>query len=858
MISLERGFVRLSCGMGLAAWLSLLLAELGRLSAEALLMALVALLSATLLVAAVIRSREGVRWPAIAGATARRPRRETRPGWREILGPALVLVAAALVFFPAYETVVWADDSTAYLNFAEQIHQSGGLTFEDPLLQRIPEEQRARLFRNSMPEDATGEYARFPGGFLIPDIGEARVTAGFSPLFPVLQAAMRGILGPAGMLLVAPLFGLLSVAAVFLLGSALGGRSAGYLAAVLLTVSLPQIWFSRYGLPEPVAQFFVLSGALALIVSRHRRSPVFCALAGALLGMGALAKVDLLVLTGVSLLVFAGGVLLAHGRWPKGLGWFLAGFGLPVTHLVIHYSIFSSHYVGYVAGRLRRSFLAQLWSGVAGQGWTVGMLVLAALLVGLLLGAALALLRRIVPTYREGRNGRSRWKPATGPRLLGAALLGLAAANLVNYFASTRFTGVGTARWLGVNLSWPLLGLAVVGGARLLARGGSDWRRWLLPVLATIVGVLYVYNPHTSPGELWSFRRFVPVVVPSVAVLGAVGATSLTGMSLTRRMDPGRVRAIAGLLAAALVLVVAAPSLILLGDRPWAGAREWLRDLASRYPADSLVLVSPELAGTHLAMSLGYLHDLDAVLVQEHRPDPGVLQPLIQDALSSGRNVHLVLGSRGFELYAPRLSLELRHEDDLVVAGLEETGGGGLRRIGDRSMPLTLVGVGLRPAGPPRSIDIGDRLEDMLFRPRGFHAPERPARDAAAFRWTGTVASLTLPAFREARLLLASGRRGSVEPPAIDVRLDDELVVARRPVPEEKTWVTVRKPPPVSNQPVELTIRSDTFNPRREGMSDDPRDLGVMLYEVEIDPAPGLSGRVGSARPDPGAASRNR
>ena len=74
------------------------------------------------------------------------------------------------------------------------------------LLRPLLPADRAELFLNRVPLDTTGQFARFPGGFLIPDITDPTVTAGFSPLFPVLTALGHALAGPQGALVVASLF----------------------------------------------------------------------------------------------------------------------------------------------------------------------------------------------------------------------------------------------------------------------------------------------------------------------------------------------------------------------------------------------------------------------------------------------------------------------------------------------------------------------------------------------------------------------------------------------------------------------------------------------------------------------------
>ena len=183
----ERWFLRVMLGVSVVAWLALLLAELGqfRLGLLALLLTIGAF-GLSLLVYAFRAS------PATPTAAA---------GW---LKPALaatagILLCAAL-FLPPYETAVAGGDATVYLNFGRQIAHHGALEFEDALLRPLSIASRAELFLNRVPLDATGQFVRFPGGFLIADIADPTVTAGFSPLFPVLTALGHAVGSPRGRL----------------------------------------------------------------------------------------------------------------------------------------------------------------------------------------------------------------------------------------------------------------------------------------------------------------------------------------------------------------------------------------------------------------------------------------------------------------------------------------------------------------------------------------------------------------------------------------------------------------------------------------------------------------------------------
>ena len=172
---LERWFLRVMLGVSVVAWLALLLAELGqfRLGPLALLLTIGAF-GLSLLVYAFRAS------PATPTAAA---------GWRTpaLAATAGILLCAAL-FLPPYKTAVAGGDATVYLNFGRQIARHGALEFEDDLLRSLSIASRAELFLNRVPLDTTGQFARFPGGFLIADIADPTVTAGF---FPVVSGPHR-------------------------------------------------------------------------------------------------------------------------------------------------------------------------------------------------------------------------------------------------------------------------------------------------------------------------------------------------------------------------------------------------------------------------------------------------------------------------------------------------------------------------------------------------------------------------------------------------------------------------------------------------------------------------------------------
>ena len=796
----ERWFLRVMLGVSVVAWLALLLAEVGQFRLA--LLGFLLTTGAVGLSLLVYAFRADPAGPAARGG-----------GLKPALATAAGILLCAALFLPPYETAVAGGDATVYLNFGRQIAHQGALEFEDALLRPLSPASRTALFLNRVPADMTGPFARFPGGFLIPDIADPTVTAGFSPLFPVLTALGHALAGPQGALVVAPLFATLSLIGLWCVARRLGGVHAAWLAATLTAVSLPQMWFAKLSVPETVAQCFVMAGVLAWLVASARRAPRWALAAGWFFGLAGFAKVDLLVLLTVVLLAVVAARLLTRARLgtPLLLLALLAAFGLLAAHNLVHYLSFASHYRPYVAYLIQTSSVLHLLRESARV--QVGV----ALAGGLLIVAGVAALRR--PAWRWPR------------RLWGLAAVAVLVAYGVNYVTTTAGRLDETIVWLSWYVSWPVLGLAALGLTGLVRTRRADAPPGLVLVglLLGVVGLQYLYDPLETGLQIGSMRRYVPVVLPLTMLFGA-----LTVVTLLARVPAATYRLGLTLAAGALLVgLVARPSLAVVGQPLWDDALAQTAQVARRFPDRAVVLMSPDLAGTHIPTSLTYLHDVDAILVQERNPNDQVMRRVIRDWLARARPVFVVVGPRDFSFFAPDLALAPAGRAHIDLRALERTS----RRVPHAVVPtpiqLQLFRV-TRTVGSDRTaVDVGTPADDLLYDLRGFHAPERdqdPAR--GTFRWTGPRASLTLPRGDSVTLVVAGARPPGTSPAEIAVWIGERLI-AERVIAETPETIRLNLPETSEPGPIDLTIQSTVFQSRP-----DPRDLGVRLYRVAVQPTP--------------------
>ena len=795
---IERWFLRVALGVGVAAWLALLLAELGRLS-PGLLVALLA--------AGAIALAAHARFVRARPPSARSP----RVGRGGLVAFGVVTLLAGLLFLPPYETVVAEGDATVYLNLSREIARTGGLVFDDPLLREMSVEAREYLFLNRQPTDFRyGRYARFPGGFTIADIEEPAVSSGFSPLFPVLAALFQQVSPPRGALFVAPLFAALSLGGLFLVVARLGGIPAGLLAALLAAASLPQLWFAKYPIPEMAAQFFVLAGLLALLAALRDDRPWLAAAAGGFFGLACFAKIDMIVLLSVALAAFVAWRLLV--RPPGGgrcVAFLLGAFGLVLLHNAAHYVAYPSDYLLYARQLLDPVLLR--WGE-----WAAGLTVL------LLAAAGLALL---------AVRGEWRRLGVVGPRATGWLLVGLLAAYAAVYVTRTPGRWPDTLFWLSWYVSWPVLVLGLAGVVWLAVSGRAGRAHQgaaFLLVLVVVVSLHYLYSPLESGDHILSMRRFVPVVLPGIFAVAALAA----GRAVEWVYFEFRVVATTAL-TAVLVGFVGGPSTSVLGEPLWEGVLDESADVAGIFPEDAAVLVSPELVGTHVQTSLTYLHGVDTVVVQQDEPRD-ILGDVMLDWLARGRPVFVLLGQGGFSVNAPELVVSEAGEASIDLRTLERTRGQVPTELVDVSIGLRILQVARGDGAAARTgIDVGNLLDDLVAGLRGFHGPERDGR-GDSFRWSEGVASVAVPGGDRVSLVVAGARPPEVEPARISVWAGPHPVADGLVLGNDVQTVTLDLPESERSGSTELTIRSTAFRPQALGLSPDRRSLGVRVYRVDV------------------------
>lgn len=429
-------------------------------------------------------------------AARRLPALPDTPWWSVL---ATVAVAAGFGAFTAAHAaghVVLRRDSAIYALLGRWLADTGGL--------RIP----ARLDLLGGAPDAL-VTARAPG--LYPAGGDLTAQFMSGTALTLAPAGWTGA-GWGAILLVPALLGALALLAFAGLAARLLGARWAPAAAAGLGLLQPVLLTVRSTYSEPLAQLLLL-GALALLLDAagtRRRSPA--ALAGLLLGLGLLVRIDAVRDLGLLVAIVAWLAVRRHPAWwPLALG-AAAGAAYGVLD-----ALGPAH--AYVSD-LARLVRTAAYGGTA-------LIVVAVVAVPLLRGR-----RWPVPS----------WAPPAAAGLVAAGLLALALRPLF-------WTGSGTGsawpfieslqreqglapdgqrnyaeqslRWVGWYAGVPALllaGAAAVALTYRLVQGRAE--RWVLgPGLLVVSAVLVLLSPSITPDHPWADRRLVPTVLPVVTLL---------------------------------------------------------------------------------------------------------------------------------------------------------------------------------------------------------------------------------------------------------------------------------------------------------------------------------------------------
>ena len=332
-------------------------------------------------------------------------------------------------------------------------------------------------------------------------------------LLPALQALVGEVFGMKGMLGINIVFGGMALLAFYGFGRLFMKPQWAALACLTLAASLPMIFMSRDSYTEPLTLAFLFGGLSLLYCAMNERKYWQWWLAGLVIGVSALARIDAYLafigieLAAIGLLMIAQKrdrtKLLASVAWLVG-GLAIGGYLGWLDIVLLSTSYYQAHYpliikelilmlglvvVGTIAVPLNWRFNILKWLEKTTRKWRGWLL---SVLIG---GFFVVLASR--PLWYIGLQDRA---VASSPRTFSEQ----------------------TINWIIWYIGPILMIAGVVGLIMLVLQLMRKNDKRLLPFIMVLVvsSFLYLLNPNITGDQVWATRRLLPVVTPGFVLLG--------------------------------------------------------------------------------------------------------------------------------------------------------------------------------------------------------------------------------------------------------------------------------------------------------------------------------------------------
>jgi uncharacterized membrane protein len=733
-----------------------------------------------------------------------------RPAWTIAL-PVLLVAVCVWRFFPVSEYIIGGRDPGVYLNEGIQISQRGGLVIRDPVVAAVPAFARDLFFPQSMEDEYYG--VRFMGWF-ITEPRQGLVIGQFPHLFPASIAVGYDLHGLTGARQSVAWWAILGVLAVYFVGARWTGPVAGAAAALLLALHVAQLWFARYPNSDIAMQAGVFAALLAFTRAHQDDDGFFAPVAAWLLTLQLFSRIE--VLPAIATLVSVS-LLLWISRAGARLRW---GFLLPM-----------------VAGTLLGwTYLSQLMRPYF---WRVDMFMSKlpmTELFGLLAGGIAAVI--------AGRMMRRRWADTIEQRMPWLTAVILISLAVYAYFwrtaggKLTAFDAAALRDFVTIYFGWPM-SLAVVAALVCV------WPRrfWRDPALLLTVGAFSVFlfrKLYIVPEHFWLARRFLPVILPGLLIIGSAALLGAWPIARTRLGLARMAGGVAVLLwVGSQYLSAAAP---IVPHVEYRNMIPYVERLAGQFGPRDLVLVESRNTGSDLhtlALPLAYIYAKPVLVLHSVTPDPQLVRGFVEYALQSYDRV-LFVGTGGTSLLSRTLRATPIASDRVQIDEFEVTTDRLPRDINKKEFDYGIYHLTLeQETAGPFTLDVGDRDDLHVVR---FHAKE--STEGRLVRWTQDASELAITGTtgteREVVLTMSDGGRPAAATPArVEVFFNGTSIGAAEVVPGFREYrfvlpAALAEGASRSDAPAVLRLVSTVWSPRLILNGPDGRELGVMLDKVTV------------------------
>lgn len=719
----------------------------------------------------------------------------------------ILLVAIGLGSFPS-EYILGGRDPGVYINTGIYLAHTGSLIIQDKLLEGMEASQQELFYR-----PAYYNYAKYPGFF-----GEgSTILPQFLPLFSVWVAIFYLTLGLKGALGVSVFFGILGISGVYLAGRQIFHPFVGLLSAFLLTINTIQIWYMRYPSPEVLLQFLIFAGIYTYERYRREINGWLGMVSAVALGLTLLVKpLAFLLLIPIGLYVYGKTSL----NYTSLDGYFIFPFMLCLFHAVLHIYWFNSY---YMLGHLERLQANKL---------LISLLITLGILSWLSLQWSPHLRNLIfqkIPLFSRLRIPLSILLITLS---LYAYFIRPQLAQEVYHPEMARLDRDYAMDSL-VHLGWYLSPVAIflgVLGTCLFIYNRLDRVNLFFLLIGLIFSFSVLKGTEDAWDHFWIMRRFVPVVIPTFLLFTAYTLWHLFKFCPT---TPNGISQLPRWIFFAVLIFLLTYSLgvakPILTHQEYSGIIRQMDQIAKVFPDRAVVVMDNFDITIRIAPPLEYIYQKKALVLYQNTLES--YQKFIQLAhrwMQEGQEVYFVTP-------LPQ-GLELTKKFTLKVPEMEYAIGHIPKKINELYSDLYVYRLTEKDGMSKYLLKLG--INDFGLIEGFYHIEDLPDGNRK-YRWTKGTAKILVPGESKFRIRMRAWRPDFLPKVNMEVFTKNTLVTVIQLLtpgssPSEFQDYEMVVPANLIENPLILTLRVPTWNPKDALNVPDLRDLGVMIEEIEV------------------------
>lgn len=519
-------------------------------------------------------------------------------------------IAASLIFLKPQEAFHGGLDPGVYISTGINIANTGAILTSSKIIEEIYRSNITGFYTFKDPP-VMGNYGNELPGFYMTDPENGIITPQFYHMYPVWIAIFYLLFGLKGTLFVAPLFSLLSLAAMFFFLKKILGTNIAILATALLAINFAQAWYTLTANSEVMMQFYFFLTLYLLYLFTESKITAAGPLAALAAACGMLTRVEFAVI----IPVIVGYLTYIHlTQKNTQMRYFFIPFIFLFAYCILAVATLSRHYASFLVKTL---FLVKVdllhFSQLPVQYWP--------LIVG---GLLLFLLIKFIVNKRIDTSPRQKliisliiWLLVALFSVLSHKILPNITVNLTTLF--WYITPIGF--FMG------FLGL-------LIMPWNKNKNVGLLIITCSLFLSLYAIKSAITPVHPWWVRRFLPVILPALII--GISYFILKNKIFMRTL-PKKI------FAALLILIIAVPfaamtAKIFTSDE-FEGLAEILSELDQNISEPALIVFLNEGDSHKYATPLRYIFGRDVLpLTELNNQSTAYLS-----ALANEKNIYVIL-----------------------------------------------------------------------------------------------------------------------------------------------------------------------------------------------------------------------